>query len=227
MWRNGKLQAYLSTLLLAGAVTVAHGEPDPAGDTFMAPDPGNPSGSTTPDIIEVDIGQSDGQVHVSLGFAGEIRPADDFSAVDLQVLGAIDFGAAADEPVFLSHKSSLTTVPSDLELIAYLDLSSVFESTVWLNDGADVPLTSLPIDFGFDTVSVDVPVALFPSPVEGCAVLLHNFYQDTWDVFPNAEGHAVIVPEPTTLSVFVVILASVCWRRRRKVAIATGSAEKQ
>gem|GEM_PF-2281743 len=227
MWRNGKLQAYLSTLLLAGAVTVARGEPDPAGDTFMAPDPGNPSGSTTPDIIEVDIGQSDGQVHVSLGFAGEIRPADDFSAVDLQVLGAIDFGAAADEPVFLSHKSSLTTVPSDLELIAYLDLSSVFESTVWLNDGADVPLTSLPIDFGFDTVSVDVPVALFPSPVEGCAVLLHNFYQDTWDVFPNAEGHTAIVPEPTTLSLLALISASVFWRRRRNVMIPPGSPEKR
>ena len=129
---------------------------------------------------------------------------------------------AADEPVCLSHKSSLTTVPSDLELIAYLDLFSVSQSTVWLNDGADTPLTSLPIAFGFDTVSVDVPVDVFPSPVEGYAVLLHNFHQDTWDMFPNGEGHAVIVPEPTTLSVFALILASVS-RRRRHDPVITGS----
>ena len=83
MWRNGKLQAYLSMLLLAGAVAVARGEPDPAGDTFMAPDPGNPSGSTTPDITEVNVWQSAYHVHVSLQFAGEIRPADDTSAIDL------------------------------------------------------------------------------------------------------------------------------------------------
>ena len=222
MRKNSKLQGYLSMVLVAGALGTARGESDPAGDTFMAPDPGNPSGSTIPDIIEVDVWRSAEQIHVSLEFAGEIRPADDFSAVDLQVLGAIDFGVAADDPVCLSHKSSLTTVPSNLELIAYLDLFSVAQSTVWLNDGADTPLTSLPIDFGFDTVSVDVPVDLFPSPVEGYAVLLHNFHQDTWDMFPNADGHAAIVPEPTTLSVFALILASVFWRRRRNVEIAPG-----
>jgi len=227
MRRIRKLQAYLSVVISAGFVATAHGEPDPAGDTFMAPDPNDPPGSATPDMIEVGVWESAGQVHVSLQFAGEIRPADDFSAIDLQILGAVDFGVAADEPVFLSHKSSLTTVPSHLELIAYLDLSSVFESTVWLNNGAHEPLASLPIDFGFDTVSVDVPADSFPSPVDGCAALVHNFYQDTWDMFPNEEGHAVIVPEPTTLSVFALILASVPRRRRRDEAMAHWSGEGQ
>ena len=227
MRKNSKLQGYLSMVLVAGAVAVARGKPDPAGDTFTAPDPGNPSGSTTPDIIEVDVWRSAEQIHVSLEFAGEIRPADDFSAVDLQVLGAIDLGVAADEPFCLSHKSSLTTVPSDLDLIAYLDLFSVSQSTVWLNDGADMPLTSLPIDFGFDTVSVDVPVELFPSPVEGCAVLLHNFHQDTWDMFPNAKGHAVIVPEPTSVALWAMISTGVCWRRRRNQAMARRSWNKR
>jgi len=214
-------------VLVAGTVSTARGESDPAGDLFMAPDPGDPAGSTTPDITELNVWQSPDQVHVSLEFAGEIRPADDFSAMELQLLGAIDFGVAADEPVYLSHKSSLTIVPSHLELVAYLDLSSVFESAVWLNDGAHAPLASLPIDFGFDTVSVDVPANLFPSPVEGYAVLVHNFYQDTWDMFPNEEGHAVIIPEPTTLSLFALILASVSRRRRRNEAIAQESWENR
>ena len=215
MLRSRNLPRYLLAVLVAGTASIARGESDPVGDIFMAPDPNDPPGSTTPDITEVNVWQSADHLYVSLQFAGEIRPADDTSAIDLQVLGAIDFGVAADEPAYLSHKSSLTTVPSHLELIAYLDLSSVFESAIWLNDGAGAPLTSLPIDFGFDTVSVDVPVDLFPSPVEGCAVLVHNFYQDTWDMFPNAEGHATIVPGPTSFALWALISAGVCWRRRR------------
>ncbi len=226
MSRNRNLPRYLLALLVAGAASIARGESDPVGDIFMAPDPSDPPGSTSPDITEVNVWQSADHIYISLQFAGEIRPADDCSAVDLQLLGAIDFGVAADEPFFRSHKSSLTTVPSHLELVAYLDLSSVSESAVWLNDGADVPLTSLPIDFGFDTVSVVVPADLFPSPVEGYAVLVHNFHQDTWDMFPNAEGHAAIVPEPTTLSVLALISASVFWRRRHDPAIANGPWKK-
>ena len=226
MRRSGSPQVYLLVVLVAGTASMASGESDPAGDLFMAPDPGDPAGSTTPDITEVNVWQSADHVYVSLQFAGEIRPADDTSAIDLQVLGAIDFGVAADEPVCLSHKSSLTTVPSDLELIAFLDLSSVIESSVWLNDGAGAPLTTLPIDFGFDTVSVDVSADLFPSPVEGCAVLVHNFHQDTWDMFPNAEGHATIVPEPTSFVLWALISAGLCGRRRRNRAMARRSWKK-
>ena len=63
------------------------------------------------------------------------------------------------------------------------------------------------------TLSLDVPVDLVPSPVEGYAVLANNFVQDTWDMFPNGQGHAVIAPEPGTLSLFVLSLICVCHKR--------------
>ena len=213
MLGHKKLRRYLSLLLAAGTVATAHGEADPAGDTFLIPDPNDPSGSTAPDIIDVDVREVADQILVVLQFAGEVRPADDFSAIDLQVRGTIDFGVAADVPTTLSHKSTLTIVPSDLELIAYLDLTTVSQSSIRLLDGSDALLTNLPIAFGFDTLSVEVPVDLLPSPVEGYAALVNNFVQDTWDMFPNGRGHATIVPEPGTLSLFVLSLATICRRR--------------
>jgi hypothetical protein len=99
-------------------------------------------------------------------------------------------------------------------LIAYLDFSSLSASTIGPKDRASTLLASLPIDFGFHSVSVNVPADLFPSPVEGYAVLVHNFNQDTWGMFPNAEGHAVIIPEPTSLTLQALLASSVCPLRR-------------
>ncbi len=217
---DGKPRACLWAVLVAGAVSTAWAEPDPAGDTFRAPDPSVPAGSTTPDMIEVGVWRSADLIHVDLRFTGEIRPADDESAIDLQLLGFVDFGVPADDPGFPAHKGSLTTVPDHLELIAYVDFSSVSDSAVWLKDRTDALLTSLPIDFGFDTVSVNVPADLFPAPVEGFDVLVHNYDQDTWDMFPNAEGHAEIVPEPTSFALLALILS---WVGRRRHVEHQGS----
>ena len=55
MRRSGSLQVYLLAVLVAGTASIARGESDPVGDIFMAPDPGDPAGSTTPDITEVNV----------------------------------------------------------------------------------------------------------------------------------------------------------------------------
>ncbi len=210
---NEKLHTCLLAVLVAAAVSAARGDSDPAGDTFRAPDPSVPGGSTSPDLLGVDVWRWADAVQVNLRFAGEIRPADDHSAINLQLLGFVDFGVSAALPVFPAHKGSLTTVPDHLELIAYLDFASVSNATVGLRSRSDALLARLPIAFGFDTVSVSVTSAAFPAPVDGTALLLHSFDQDTWDMFPNTEGHAMIVPEPTSLVLVALILSRVLTRR--------------
>ncbi len=184
-----------STLVVATARLSA--SDDPLGDVFMAPDPTVPGVSAAPDLVYVEVYRQSGNVVVRLKFADETLAADDLSdpTFQKQLYGRVDLGADAPGMALTSAKSTLTLNPSFLDVAAYIEFETVEEDHVSLFDSDDGLLGVVSVCFAFDTVRVVIPEMLLPRPddVTRAIMLVHNLFQDTWDMFPNGNGNTVIL----------------------------------
>jgi hypothetical protein len=142
-----------------------------------------------------------------------VYPADDFLHWDSQILGRVEFGVGDDGSAADSFKSQWYAEPSNLDVLAFLNLNDVVGGQVPLYDDSVSLLAHLPVDFDAGTVSVTVPEALLPGTVDSFDVLVHDATEVGWDVFPNGPGHASIIPEPSSLLLWAGALLG--WRRQR------------
>lgn len=182
--------AVLITLAMICEVCSSGGVPaDPAGDLFH-PWGGQPG--TQPDLLEISVDSEGEAVEFTLKFAEPVFPADDWEHYEQQLHGRVDLGTLDDGSHANTYKDDFYSELSYLQSFAGFDFALVYEGQVPLLDTVFNPLGNCPVTFAGDTVVVAVPKSLLPAWPAGFAVLVHDAYQTTWDVFPNAPGHEPI-----------------------------------
>lgn len=173
--------AVICELCLSGVVPA-----DPTGDQFH-PWGGQPG--TRPDLLEISVDSGGAFVEFTLKFAEPVFPADDWDHYEHQLHGRIDLGNLDNGVHANTYKDDFYSELSYLQGFASIDFALVSEGEVPLLDTVFNPLGACPVTFAGDTVVVAVPKSILPASPAGFVVLVHDSYQTTWDVFPNAPGH--------------------------------------
>ncbi|MHB0960423.1 MAG: hypothetical protein ACYC0X_31545 [Pirellulaceae bacterium] len=221
------VQFLFSILLLMTTVSTGQASvifSDPVGDTFGAP-------LVSHDITSAETTVTATDITFLLSFLGDIAPASDSSSLN-NLVGYIDIDADQDSSTGSISNQSLFSPngPSDLGIEYYVDLFSEAFNPGFVDvvdAGTGFAVGNVPITFASRAFSLTIPLALLggDNGNTNYGAIIGDFLDSSDEItnFGLAPAYsrresAQVVPEPSSLVVWSLIVAGVigtCRRARR------------